>query len=1820
MMSISAIKGDAGYYSREENYYASGALEDRWMGEGAAQLGLQGRVENATLDDVRQGKLPDGSDLSRMADGKNKHRSGYDLTFSAPKSVSIMALVAQDKRFIDIHNRAVAIAMSEVEQLVSARITENGITETVLTGNMVAALYNHDTSRDLDPHLHTHSLVFNATFAEGKWRALASDTRMKTGFGETIYAAQIALGKIYQNAVRRDVEKLGFETVTTGKNGLWEIKDVPVEPFSRRSQAIDSAVGQDASKASRDVAALDTRLPKAWADPELLIKDWQQRLEKEGYDIDAAREAAAARVREGGGLSPVSPGQAPVVPGGKTVPSPPVSVPGGNIVPSPSVSVPTPAPGLTLPAGPEKNGMPLPSSPGMSLPEQPGGTAPPDPEKMAGMVTAIGETISALSDKKVQFTWSELLAGTVNRLPAEPGVFALARAGLDRAIESQRLIPLDREKGIFTSDIHLLNELSVQQLARETLQAGQVLTFPEQRVERTRPASDAVSVLSQDRHHLAILSGKGGAAVQRDRIADVAQMAREQGREVVVLASDNRSQRWLAEETSLSGALMPRSGLKPETSLPVQSTLIVEQAEKLTLKETLLVLEKARDAGAQVLLMDSENRQGTGNALSVLKNSDVPQYLAYSTRTPDVQLVSEPDKHTRYAQVAADYVRLSAEGREVVVQATGPREQAALASEVRAARQAVGELDKNSVRVAVLEPVWLDSKTRRQRDSYREGMVMERWDSDSKSMLRYTIDRVAEHNNSLVLKTEDGQQQVQRVSQLDSNWSLFRSHSLDVAAGEKLRVLGREAQGQLKSGMSLTVDSIGSGQLVVQQGGEMVALDTGRALKLGYDYVESTGKTPGDERTVLAAIPASGMNQHTVQQLSRSGSDIRIYTPLDDERAARRLGVAPQSLQVSEQVMQSTGHTGLEEAMDARRDSLMSDAELAVSLAIPRTQAGDIGVSRVDLLADALDSGVPLGDLRAEINRQVEAGTLIDAGSVPGAGTAVLVPRQAWEMEKAIIRHIAEGKEAVAPLLPVLPASAVSGLTAGQREATRLILESRDRFTAIQGYAGVGKTTQFRAVMAALNVLSPETRPEVIGLGPTHRAVHEMQDAGVKAQTLSSFLSETRMMMQAGDVPDFSNVVFLADESSMVGNKDAAELYRLVAAGGGRMVSSGDTAQLQAISSGSPFRLVQQRSAIDTVVMQEIVRQTPELRPAIESMIAGNVGEALARVEAVTPSQVPRRADAWVPEQSVEEIRPPKTGPDGVESPQPELRAPDAPGDITAAVVADWLGRTPEAQRDTLIIAHRNDDRRLINAMIHEGRHQAGEVGQDEHTFSVLVPERVPDNALRSGKTFAAFTGSVAMVNNQYYRVESVSGDHVATLRGAEGNVLLISPQENSTLDITLFRESSITLSEGDRVRFSRSDNDRGYVANSLWEVSGFTDSGGVRFRHGDQEKVLHPGAELADRHIDLAYAVTAYGAQGASARYEISLEGTGAGRLGMVSLESAYVTLSRAREHAQVYTDNRDKWVDAASVSSGKMSAHDILQHAEDRQGALAGKILSWSSPLSKSALGRKVLSENGLDGDSFARFVAPGKKYPSPHVALPVWSANGREAGVLLTEIRLDEGDYRLAIATADDSRLLGGEGAQFAGLQRSHNGETLVASSVEQGLQLAQHYPQSGVVIQLSGEEGDRLLNMRRLTGGSQATAGIPEDSLKVAAGEPDANTVVRDLQEAVSLTDTKEGIMPEHIIQDVAEAGQSLPPVLPGETGSEPIEQSLTAEESEMYRDIAHEYDHSLDESVMDIAAEWAAESLSLEQMQRDEREFVVDLPEQEITLEEKTLGE
>ncbi|WP_460179603.1 MobF family relaxase, partial [Escherichia coli] len=392
MMSIAQVRsaGSAGnYYTDKDNYYVLGSMGERWAGQGAEQLGLQGSVDKDVFTRLLEGRLPDGADLSRMQDGRNRHRPGYDLTFSAPKSVSMMAMLGGDKRLIEAHNQAVDFAVRQVEALASTRVMTDGQSETVLTGNLVMALFNHDTSRDQEPQLHTHAVVANVTQHNGEWKTLSSDKVGKTGFIENVYANQIAFGRLYREKLKEQVEALGYETEVVGKHGMWEMPGVPVEAFSGRSQTIREAVGEDASLKSRDVAALDTRKSKQHVDPEVRMAEWMQTLKETGFDIRAYRDAADQRAETR-----------------------------------------TQAPGAVSQEGPD-------------------------------VQQAVTQAIAGLSERKVQFTYTDVLARTVGILPPENGVIERARAGIDEAISREQLIPLDREKGLFTSGIHVLDELSV---------------------------------------------------------------------------------------------------------------------------------------------------------------------------------------------------------------------------------------------------------------------------------------------------------------------------------------------------------------------------------------------------------------------------------------------------------------------------------------------------------------------------------------------------------------------------------------------------------------------------------------------------------------------------------------------------------------------------------------------------------------------------------------------------------------------------------------------------------------------------------------------------------------------------------------------------------------------------------------------------------------------------------------------------------------------------------------------------------------------------------------------------------------------------------------------------------------------------------------------------------------------------------------------------------------------------------------------------------------------------------------------------------------
>ncbi|HFW1652867.1 TPA: conjugative transfer relaxase/helicase TraI [Salmonella enterica subsp. enterica serovar Thompson] len=1744
MMSIAQVRsaGSAGnYYTDRDNYYVLGSMEERWAGKGAEQLGLQGSVDKDVFTRILEGRLPDGSDLSRMQDGSNKHRPGYDLTFSAPKSVSMMAMLGGDKRLIEAHNQAVDFAVRQVEALASTRVMTDGQSETLLTGNLVMALFNHDTSRDQEPQLHTHTVVANVTQHNGEWKTLSSDKVGKTGFIENVYANQIAFGRLYREKLKEQVEALGYETEVVGKHGMWEMPGVPVEAFSGRSQTIREAVGEDASLKSRDVAALDTRKSKQHVDPEVRMAEWMQKLKETGFNIRAYRESADQRAETR-----------------------------------------TQAPESVSPDGPD-------------------------------VQQAVTQAIAGLSERKVQFTYTDVLARTVGILPPENGVIERARAGIDEAISREQLIPLDREKGLFTSGIHVLDELSVRSLSRDIMKQNRVTVHPEKSVPRTAGYSDAVSVLAQDRPSLAIISGQGGAAGQRERVAELAMMAREQGREVQIIAADRRSQMNLTQDERLAGELITgRRQLQESLAFTPGSTVIVDQGEKLSLKETLTLLDGAARHNVQVLITDSGQRTGTGSALMAMKDAGVNTYRWQGGEQRPATIISEPDRNVRYARLAGDFVASVKAGEESVAQVSGVREQAILTQAIRSELKTQGVLGQAEVTMTALSPVWLDSRSRYLRDMYRTGMVMEQWSPETRRHDRYVIDRVTAQSNSLTLRDAQGETQVVRISSLDSSWSLFRPEKMAVADGERLRVTGKIPGLRVSGGDRLQVSSVSEDTMTVVVPGraEPASLPVGdspfTALKLESGWVETPGHSVSDSAKVFASVTQMAMDTATLNGLARSGRDVRLYSSLDEVRTAEKLSRHPSFTVVSSQIKARAGETSLDTAISLQKAGLHTPAQQAIHLAIPVVESKNLAFSQVELLTEAKSfaaEGTGFADLGREIDAQMKRGDLLHVDVAKGYGTDLLISRASYEAEKSILHHILEGKGAVTPLMKRVPGELMETLTSGQRAATRMILETKDRFTVVQGYAGVGKTTQFRAVMSAVNLLPESERPRVVGLGPTHRAVGEMRSAGVEAQTLASFLHDTQLQQRSGETPDFSNTLFLLDESSMVGNTDMARAYALIAAGGGRAVASGDMDQLQAIAPGQPFRLQQTRSAADVAIMKEIVRQTPELRDAVYSLINRDVNKALSGLENVKPVQVPRLKGAWAPENSVTEfsrLQERELAKAAQEAEKKGEAFPDVPVTLYEAIVRDYTGRTPDAREQTLIVTHLNADRRVLNSMIQDALAKPGE---QQVTVPVLTTANIRDGELRRLSTWEAHPGALALVDNVYHRIAGISKeDGLITLEDKAGNTRLISPREAAAEGVTLYNPETIRVGAGDRMRFTKSDRERGYVANSVWTVTAVSGDS-VTLSDGKQTRVVRPGQDRAEQHIDLAYAITAHGAQGASETFAIALEGTEGGRKQMAGFESAYVALSRMKQHVQVYTDDRQGWVKAINSAEQKGTAHDVLEPKSEREMMNAERLFSTARELRDVAAGRAVLRNAGLaQGDSRARFITPGRKYPQPYVALPAFDRNGKSAGIWLNPLTTDDGAGLRGFS--GEGRVKGSEEAQFVALQGSRNGESLLADNMQDGVRIARDNPDSGVVVRIAGD--GRPWNPGAMTGG-RVWGDIPDNSVQPGAGngEPVTAEVLaqRQAEEAIRRETERRA---DEIVRKMAEDKPDLPD---GKT--ELAVREIAGQERD--RSVTPELEAALPESVLrepqrerDAVREVARENLLQERLQQMERDMVRDL--------------
>jgi conjugative relaxase-like TrwC/TraI family protein len=242
-----------GYFDEhlaQNDYYAAGEIRPgQWIGIGADKLGLNNAVTRDQFHALCENQKPnDNKRLTLRQEKNNQRRVFYDFTCSAPKSVSVLAVTMDDDRLVSAHEEATRIAFHELETFAATRVRKQGSQRDRPTGNLVAAAFTHTSSRALDPLLHTHLTVFNATFdeTEKRWKALQAGG---------MYDAIRYGTAVYRNELAKRVQQIGYR-IRPAKHGfeIEGVSEAVLKRFSKRSQQRDAVVRELEQKLGRKLS------------------------------------------------------------------------------------------------------------------------------------------------------------------------------------------------------------------------------------------------------------------------------------------------------------------------------------------------------------------------------------------------------------------------------------------------------------------------------------------------------------------------------------------------------------------------------------------------------------------------------------------------------------------------------------------------------------------------------------------------------------------------------------------------------------------------------------------------------------------------------------------------------------------------------------------------------------------------------------------------------------------------------------------------------------------------------------------------------------------------------------------------------------------------------------------------------------------------------------------------------------------------------------------------------------------------------------------------------------------------------------------------------------------------------------------------------------------------------------------------------------------------------------------------------------------------------------------------------------------------------
>jgi conjugative relaxase-like TrwC/TraI family protein len=885
--TISALGSSAqasSYYEADDYYAGDGLSPSEWQGAGADALGLSGEVERDQFRQMLDGKMPGGQQLGAVRDGEVQHRPGWDVTMSAPKSVSIMAEVAGDRRLVGAHDRAVKSALAFAERHSAAtRIRDGGSVERQQTGNLTVASFRHDTSRSQDPQLHTHNVIMNATRdADGNWRSLEP---------RALYQLQKAIGAVYRQELAVNVRELGYE-IEPGKDSLFEIKGVSpqaIKAFSERAAQVEARLAErgqtreTASAAEKQIAALDTRGVKEEVNRADLVKDWRETADSAGFD-QASRLALVEQAK----LTAAQTEHAPLL------------TAQGEITAHQAV---------------------------------------------AFAAEKLGERQSVFSSADLEKEAGRFGLGTVTQTQIRA---AMDRAMKDGALAPRTFIDkrgadyaglttasnIDNEQRLLRAEANGRGGVAAIQTPAQAAKAVARAALASQH-PWTPDQQHAAKAFLTSQNRVTAVQGYAGTAKTTTVLATVAREAQSQGHKVSALAPTASAARTLGEALGLRGETVAKHLM---THAPVntngRSVWIVDEASMLSARDTATLLESAEKANARVILVGDVKQLGSvgaGAAFAQLQDAGMETAkLAEIVRQTNPltkeaveasiqgdarraldaldrgggKIIALADPLERMKAMAKAYAALSPKDqRSTIVIDPSRAGRDALNAEIRTQLIASGRLTGEAVTMRTLESKGLTKAEARDARSYEVGDVVRfARDYADKGIARreaVTVKGVDTAKNAVSLEKENGQTVDWRPRQWGAGKSeALTTGSVELMKGDRIEFTRNDRSQMRENGGRAQVVSVNAQDQIARvrlDSGKFQTLDLTKSndQHLRHGYVQTAHAAQGrtaDRVMIHADSRATNLVDQKMMYvgISRAKLSAAVYT---DDRAKLISGI-----------------------------------------------------------------------------------------------------------------------------------------------------------------------------------------------------------------------------------------------------------------------------------------------------------------------------------------------------------------------------------------------------------------------------------------------------------------------------------------------------------------------------------------------------------------------------------------------------------------------------------------------------------------------------------------------------------------------------------------------------------------------------------------------------------------------------------------------------------------------------------------------------------------------------------------------------------------